>query len=118
MVKHDIKLTAIHETELSRKSKVNVWNYTVIRKDRDKDKTGGLAFLIHDEVKFHTIILIDVLLHVANLETQAIVVTSGEADTTIVNVYTFHRQHKPPTWLRSEPGLSNLISKTASSWGR
>ena len=48
---HNVLVAAIQETKYTSKSKVKATpNYTLVRKDRGKDKDGqggGLAFLIH-----------------------------------------------------------------------
>lgn len=55
MTKHNIKIAAIQETKANANVKISVPSHTIIRKDRDKDKRDGLAFIIHDAVKFRTI---------------------------------------------------------------
>ena len=51
--KEEIKIAAIQETKLTEKSKLSTNEmYTLVRKDRGKDKGGGLAFLIHKDVPF------------------------------------------------------------------
>ena len=50
---NDIKIAAIQETKLTNKSKPpNFPNYTLIRKDREWDTGGGLAFLVHETIPF------------------------------------------------------------------
>ena len=50
---NDIKIAAIQETKLTNKSKPpNFPNYTLIRKDRERDTGGGLAFLVHETIPF------------------------------------------------------------------
>ena len=51
--KEEIKIAAIQETKLTEKSKLSTNEmYTLVRKDRGKDKGGGLAFLVHKDVPF------------------------------------------------------------------
>ena len=53
---NDIKLAALQETKLGKKSKLSTSSqYTLVRKDRQKDKGGGLAFLVHKTIMFQTL---------------------------------------------------------------
>ena len=53
MEKKDILIAAIQETKLTSKSKIkNTPNYTLVRRDREKDKGGGVAFLVHKDINF------------------------------------------------------------------
>ena len=54
MEKNNIHIAAIQETKLTAKSKMRETpNYTLVRKDREKDKGGGVAFLVHESISFH-----------------------------------------------------------------
>ena len=56
MTKEDIKIAAIQETKLNKNSKLSdTPGYTLVRNDRDKDKGGGLAFLIHQNIMFQNL---------------------------------------------------------------
>ena len=42
----------VQETNLTSKSKLRpTLNFTLIRKDRDKDKAGGVSFFIHNHIR-------------------------------------------------------------------
>ena len=50
---HNIKIIMLQETKLTTKSKdPHIPNFTLVRKDRGKDKGGGLAFFVHDTILF------------------------------------------------------------------
>ena len=52
MKKNKIHIAAIQETNLTSKSKLRpTLNFTLIRKDRDKDKGGGVAIFIHNHIR-------------------------------------------------------------------
>ena len=77
----EVKIAALQETKLTHKSKdPNSQNYTLVRKDRLKDKGGGLAFLVHKSIQFEVIPDAPPDPH---LETQGIRV----GDTSIINIY-------------------------------
>lgn len=85
MSKRDIGIAAIQETKLSTSSRLQHKDgYSIICKDRSK-KGGGLAFLIHDTIMYRTIDIQNVNQQDQHLEQQAVVVTSGTTDITIVN---------------------------------
>ncbi len=53
MEKDNIPIAAIQETKMTKNSKqIKTPNYTFVRKDRGTNKGGGLAFLVHKDVKF------------------------------------------------------------------
>ncbi len=53
MEKDNIPFAAIQETKLTKSSKpFKTPNHTLVRKDRGTNKGGGLAFLVHKDVKF------------------------------------------------------------------
>ena len=49
----NIKIAAFQETKLNGNIQLNeLGDYTIVRKDRQKDAGGGLAFLIHKDIRF------------------------------------------------------------------
>ena len=51
--KEDIKIAAIQETKLTKKSVLpNINNFNLVRKDRGTNKGGGVAFLVHEDIPF------------------------------------------------------------------
>ena len=46
-------IAALQETKLTSKSKIpNIPQYTLLRSDRERNKGGGLAFIIHENILF------------------------------------------------------------------
>ena len=80
MKEKDIKIAAFQETKLNEDTQIkDIGNYTLIRKDRTKDAGGGVAFLIHNSVKFQQ--LPDI--QDPHIEFQAIQISN----LTIANIY-------------------------------
>ena len=53
MEENKIKIAALQETKFTEKSKMaNTADYTLVRKDRERNSGGGLAFLIHKTIQF------------------------------------------------------------------
>ena len=53
LTQNEVKIAALQETKLNSKSKDPFTaDFTLVRKDRNKDKGGGLAFLIHKTIQF------------------------------------------------------------------
>ena len=53
---NNIKILVLQETKLTSKSQVpNIPNFTLVRKDRDRDTGGGLAIFIHDSIYFEPV---------------------------------------------------------------
>lgn len=53
MSDNDILIAAVQETKLSMNSNLNSrGNYSILRKDKDKYSGGGLAFIVHNSVKY------------------------------------------------------------------
>ena len=51
--KNDVKIAALQETKLHEKSKLpNIPQYNLVREDRQRDKGGGVAYLIHESILF------------------------------------------------------------------
>jgi hypothetical protein len=51
--RHQVKIAAIQETKLTVKSKTpNFQGYCLVRKDRPVGRGGGLAFLVHQSVRY------------------------------------------------------------------
>ena len=81
MNENDIKIAALQETKLTSKSKdPNTADFTLVRKDRNRDKGGGLAFLIHKTIQFKALPNSPCDTY---MESQAISV----GETNIVNIY-------------------------------
>ena len=54
MRKKQIHIAAIQETKFTDKSKIkDIKDYTLVRKDRNTNKGGGLAFLVHQSIQFN-----------------------------------------------------------------
>ena len=54
MEKNKLQVAVIQETKLTTVSKPkDIKNFTLIRKDRGRDKGGGLAFLVHEDLTFN-----------------------------------------------------------------
>ena len=54
--KNEIDVAVIQETKLTSKSKLkDTPNYTLVRKDRGKNKGGGVATLVHSSIPFKVI---------------------------------------------------------------
>ena len=80
MKKKNIKIAAFQETKLNEDTQINnIGNYTLIRKDRTRDAGGGVAFLIHNSIKFQE--LPDI--QDPHIEFQAIKISN----LTIANIY-------------------------------
>ena len=87
MDKKGILLAALQETKLSSKDPLSCSSsYNVLRQDREKNKGGGIAFLIHISVTFRPL---DIPSNSTDdhLEIQGISVRSGEVDIEIYNLY-------------------------------
>ena len=88
MEQNNIMIAAIQETKLTDKSKPkNIKNYTMVRKDRGKDKGGGLAFLVHEDINFFSNTTPATLATDPFLESQTITIPSKGFDLKIRNVY-------------------------------
>ena len=80
MEENNILIAAIQETKLTEKSKpLKTPNYTLVRKDRGTDKGGGLAFLVHESVKFQVDQTPPILENDKHLESQTILIP-GKTD--------------------------------------
>ena len=85
MDKRRILIAALQETKLTNRNPISCSSsYSIIRQDRERDKGGGLAFLIHDSVNFRPLSLTS---NDDHLELQGIAVRSGEDEIEILNVY-------------------------------
>jgi hypothetical protein len=97
----NIKIAAIQESKLNSNSILpELGDYELIRKDRIKDAGGGLAFLIHKDVRYESLPDLPPDLH---LETFGIKV----ANISIINVYL------PPVSSCSQgyvPDFSNILN--------
>lgn len=115
MEQNDIQIAAIQETKLNTGVDVNVPNYTLVREDREKDKGGGLAFLVHTDIKFRSVSLCLPPSQSPILEQQAIAVTSKTSELVLINVYIYHQPHCVLTHTKQ---TLNICSPTtiALSW--
>lgn len=84
---HDIPVAAIQETKLHPNTRVIAPSHTIIRQDHEKDKGGGLAFIIRNYVKYRTISLPSPSLSDETLEQQAIAIMSDETEIIVTNIY-------------------------------
>ena len=73
-------IAAFQETKLTKETKFDVPDFTTVRKDRDKNKGGGLLFLVHKTINFSPV---ELTTDDPHLEAQAIQVNNLR----IVNVY-------------------------------
>ena len=74
---NNVMIAAIQETKLSSKSKIKpIPNYSLIRKDRGKDKEGELAFIIHNTVPFKKIESSNAIKADSHMEIQTISIKS------------------------------------------
>ena len=88
MDKNNIKVAAVQETKLTSKSKhPKAKNYTFLRKDRGRDKGGGLAFLVHEDINFHEEDIPPSLANDPHLETLTINIPGKDGDLKIRNIY-------------------------------
>ena len=106
MEKVNIHVAAIQETKLTSKSKMRVTpNYTFVRKDREKDKGGGVAFLVHDSIPFNRESSPPSLKDDPHLEELTISISSNNAPLQIRNIYL------PPASSCSTPGYSAPLNQ-------
>ena len=85
---NNIKIAAIQETKLTNKSKQpKTKNYTFLRKDRGKDKGGGLAFLVHESIDFNQEPTPPSLDTDPHLESLTITIPGTESNLQIRNIY-------------------------------
>ena len=88
ITRNNIFIAAVQETLL--RPNTTLWlpsGFSIVRADRpaDRDKRGGLAFIIHQSVNFKTHQL--PLTTDPHLDQQAIVVNTGSMSITIINLY-------------------------------
>lgn len=55
MDKENIMVAAIQGAKLNAGTKLTISNYSIIRNDREKDKGGGLAFIVNDMVNYRIV---------------------------------------------------------------
>jgi hypothetical protein len=84
-----VKVAALQETKLTLKSRTPVFqNYTLVRKDRSTGRGGGLAFLIHQSVRFTDLDVSSLLPQNDQvIELQGITVFMNNAPINIYNIY-------------------------------
>ena len=84
MEKNQCQIAALQETFLSQKSNLKSdRRYTLLRKDREKDKGGGIAFIVRNDIQFRTI---DIINPDDHTEIQGIEVKLDES-IAIFNIY-------------------------------
>ena len=85
---NNIQVAMVQETKLTSKSKdIKTPGYTLLRKDRGKDKGGGLAFLIREDITFHNIATPAVIESNPNVEHQSIAIKGRTEDLILRNIY-------------------------------
>ena len=100
MEENKIKIAALQETKLMPSQKdPNTTDYTIVRADRDRDKGGGLAFLVHKSIQFQQL---HDLPKDNSLESQGIKVN----DVNIINLYIPPNSSCPPGYTAS---ISNFL---------
>jgi len=100
----------VQETKLTEKSRdILTPGYTLVRKDRMKDKGGGLAFLVREDVIFHINPVPTVISNNPNVEYQSITIHGGN-NLTIRNIYI------PPA-SSCQPGHNLPLQEILSSTG-
>ena len=100
MFKNNIKIAALQETKLNENVKTpEIPQFTPVRKDRERDKGGGLIFYIHESILFEQLpnIQVDPI-----FETLAIKID----DTTLINVYIPPESSCPQGF---NPSLNNIL---------
>ena len=80
LIDNNVKIAAFQETKLTKDAKFEVPNFTSVRKDRTKNKGGGLLLLVHDSINFSPV---DLNITDDHLEIQAIQVNNLR----IINAY-------------------------------
>lgn len=86
MEKNNILVAAIQETKLISIFSVDVSNYTIVRKDRGR-AGGGVPFIIHNKVQYRLMSLPNPDDTNTTIDQQAIAVTSGNTEITLINAY-------------------------------
>ena len=77
----------VQETKLTDKSRdLTTPGYTLVRHDRDRDKGGGLAFLVKNNITFHTNPIPSTIKNNSDVEYQSITI-HGKDNLTIRNIY-------------------------------
>ena len=85
MDKKGILIAALQETKLTSRNPLSCSaSYSVIRQDRERNKGGGLAFIIHKTVTYRSL---DIQSNDDHLEIQSIAVQTGEVEMEILNLY-------------------------------
>lgn len=85
---NNIFIAAVQETRLTERSNLSSRdNFTILRKDRGKNTGGGLAFILHNSVKYQTVTLPIPGNQDKFLEQQGIIIKSGSSQITLVNLY-------------------------------
>ncbi|XP_054088729.1 uncharacterized protein LOC128922414 [Zeugodacus cucurbitae] len=87
MSREGISIAAVQETKLNSHSDLlSCAGFNVLRKDRERDSGGGLAFILHKTMQYR-LIEGDIDRRVTSLEYQGIAVRSGDVELEIFNIY-------------------------------
>lgn len=81
MEHNDIVIT-LQETKLTSRSNISTLNHSIVRQDRERNKGGGIDFLVHKELSFSVIDLPTTPIQQDHVEQQA-----GNSTLTLVNLY-------------------------------
>lgn len=88
MEKNKLQVAVIQETKLTTVSKPkDIKNFTFIRKDRGRDKGGGLAFLVHEDLTFNQEVSPPILENDPHVEVMTISILSQKDKLMIRNIY-------------------------------
>ena len=113
MNKHKVHIAAIQETKFTDKTKIqSTPKYTLVQKDRQINKGGGVAFLIHESVYFKQDQTPIALVNDPHLESLTITIQGKNDSLQICNVYI------PPTSScqnQYEPDIESLFVNTSDN---
>ena len=88
MTTENIHVAMVQETKLTDKSKdIKTPGYTLIREDRRKDKGGGLAFLVKENIPFHSNTIPNSIKNNDDVEFQSISIIGKKDNITLNNIY-------------------------------
>ena len=103
--KNDVKIAALQETKLHEKSKLpNIPQYNLVREDRQRDKGGGVAYLIHESILFEKLPKISDDPFIENISIKI-------DDIKIMNLYIPPASSCPNDF---DPTLNNILNHTDS----
>ncbi|WP_333764851.1 reverse transcriptase domain-containing protein [Streptomyces sp. IBSBF 2390] len=87
MEQNNISIAAIQETKLSLNSRLNVPDYTLVRKDRGERRGGGVMFIIKNNIQYRQVALSPPADNNTTIEQLAITITSGSTEIMLINIY-------------------------------